>query len=73
METWAHLIDKEVTVECSHDSGVFPLGETDVVYTVWDDSGNNSTCLITINVQEHACHLPTDPVTCPLLSFLVIS
>lgn len=50
------------TVERSHDPGRFPLGETQVVYTATDESGNNSTCTLVIRVQEHACHLPVDPI-----------
>lgn len=53
---------KELTVTRSHDPGPFPLGDTQVVYTAFDESGNNSTCTITIRVQEHACHLPVDPI-----------
>ena len=53
---------KDVLVERSHDSALFPLGETQVVYNAWDESGNNNTCIITVNVQEHACHMPIDPV-----------
>ena len=49
-------------MECSHDSEIFPLGDTEVVYNAWDESGNNNTCVITISVQEHACHTPIDPV-----------
>lgn len=53
---------KPPIVHRSHDPGPFPLGETEVVYTAEDESGNNSTCTLTIRVQEHACHLPTDPI-----------
>lgn len=50
------------TVERSHEPGLFPLGETEVIYTATDDSGNKKTCSLTIRVQEHACHLPVDPI-----------
>lgn len=53
---------KAPIVERSHDPGPFPLGETEVIYTAEDESGNNSTCTLIIRVQEHACHLPTDPI-----------
>lgn len=50
------------TVDRSHDPGRFPLGETEVIYTATDESGNNNTCSLIIRVQEHACHLPVDPI-----------
>ena len=54
---------KEPTVERSHEPGSrFELGETLVTYTATDESGNNQTCTLTIRVQEHACHLPVDPI-----------
>ena len=53
---------RPTTVERSHDPGRFPLGETEVIYTATDESGNNKTCTIVIRVQEHACHLPIDPI-----------
>lgn len=51
-----------VRIERSRGPGTFPYGETSVVYTAWDESGNNSTCTIKIVVQEHACAMPVDPV-----------
>ena len=53
---------KLANVQRSHDPGVFPLGETEIVYTASDESGNNATCKIVVNVQEHACHMPVDPI-----------
>ncbi len=53
---------KAPTVSRSHNPGPFPLGETEVIYTAEDESGNNSTCILVIRVQEHACNLPTDPI-----------
>ena len=53
---------KAPLVQRSHDPGPFPLGETLVVYTAEDESRNNSTCTLSIRVQEHACHLPVDPI-----------
>ncbi|KZS17024.1 putative Sushi [Daphnia magna] len=50
------------TVDRSHDPGRFPLGESEVIYTATDESGNNNTCTLIIRVQEHACHLPVDPI-----------
>lgn len=41
-------------VERSHQNpGRLPLGETRVMYTANDEAGNNSTCTLTIRVQEH--------------------
>ena len=40
-----------VQVNSSHEPGPFPFGETQVTYVAWDESGNNSTCIITITVQ----------------------
>ena len=41
-----------VKIEKSHTSpSNFPLGKTDVVYTVWDKAGNNNTCTILIEVK----------------------
>ena len=51
---------KAPTVERSHDPCRFPLGETQVVYTASDESGNNRMCAIVIRIQEPLARLP-DP------------
>ncbi|XP_076346234.1 sushi, von Willebrand factor type A, EGF and pentraxin domain-containing protein 1-like isoform X1 [Tachypleus tridentatus] len=51
-----------VNVRRSHSPGLFPLGETVVIYEAFDEAGNNNTCNLTITVQEHACSIPSDPV-----------
>ncbi|GFX48363.1 sushi, von Willebrand factor type A, EGF and pentraxin domain-containing protein 1 [Trichonephila clavipes] len=54
---------KPVSIWRSHEKPAsFPLGTTDVIYEVKDESGNNNTCVITITVQEHACAFPADPM-----------
>ena len=54
---------KVATVRRSHQSpAVLGLGDTEVTYTAWDEAGNNSTCRIVVSVQEHACHMPVDPI-----------
>ncbi|GFR11206.1 sushi, von Willebrand factor type A, EGF and pentraxin domain-containing protein 1 [Trichonephila clavata] len=54
---------KPVSIWRSHEKPAsFPLGTTDVIYEVKDESGNNNTCIITITVQEHACAFPADPM-----------
>lgn len=37
-------------VERNHAPGLFPQGETTIVYKAFDSSGNNNTCNIIINV-----------------------
>ena len=51
-----------IRLERSHEPGIFPLGDTRVTYTAYDESGNSNSCNITITVEEHACHLPVDPI-----------
>lgn len=43
---------KPLAVWKSHEQPYsFPLGSTDVIYEVKDETGNNNTCVITISVH----------------------
>ena len=42
--------DQDVFVRRSHAPGLFPMGKTTVTYTAYDQSGNNNTCEVVINV-----------------------
>jgi CUB/sushi domain-containing protein len=37
-------------VERNIAPGLFPQGQTEVIYTAFDEHGNNNTCVITVNV-----------------------
>lgn len=41
---------KDVRIRRSHAPGLFPKGKTDVIYTAYDTSGNNRSCVLKINV-----------------------
>ncbi|XP_064476715.1 sushi, von Willebrand factor type A, EGF and pentraxin domain-containing protein 1-like [Ornithodoros turicata] len=45
----------------SRSPGNFPIGNTDVVYIAFDESGNNVSCTIRVVVREHACVTPPGP------------
>ncbi|KAK7100185.1 sushi, von Willebrand factor type A, EGF and pentraxin domain-containing protein 1-like isoform X2 [Littorina saxatilis] len=49
-------------VMSSHSLGEFPQGLTQVTYTAFDNSGNNNTCTIDVEVSRHPCHYPEPPV-----------
>jgi CUB/sushi domain-containing protein len=39
-----------VKIRRTHSPGLFSQGKTEVVYTAYDDSGNNRSCVLSINV-----------------------
>ncbi|XP_063401402.1 sushi, von Willebrand factor type A, EGF and pentraxin domain-containing protein 1-like [Mytilus trossulus] len=49
-------------VERNIAPGLFPQGETEVIYTAFDNNGNNNTCVIKVNVLPHPCQYPPVPV-----------
>ena len=53
--TWEEPIfsdnsENDVFVRRSHAPGLFPMGKTTVTYIAYDQSGNNNTCDVIINV-----------------------
>lgn len=40
----------DVKIRRSHAPGLFPKGKTEVVYRAYDDSGNNRSCVLRINI-----------------------
>ncbi|XP_061166124.1 sushi, von Willebrand factor type A, EGF and pentraxin domain-containing protein 1-like [Saccostrea echinata] len=49
-------------VERTHAPGLFPRGLTIVTYRAFDESGNNNTCELEIQVIPHPCQYPPEPV-----------
>ena len=49
--------DQNVFVRRSHAPGLFPMGKTTVTYTAYDQSGNNNTCEVVINVIREYYYL----------------
>ena len=43
---------EEVIISQTHNFGFFPFGDTEVVYTAKDGSGNSAECRITIRLQS---------------------
>ncbi|XP_060574827.1 LOW QUALITY PROTEIN: sushi, von Willebrand factor type A, EGF and pentraxin domain-containing protein 1-like [Ruditapes philippinarum] len=52
----------DVKIRRSHAPGLFPKGKTEVVYRAYDDSGNNRSCVLRINVIPHPCEYPPIPL-----------
>jgi hypothetical protein len=48
----------EVQISCDHESGLFPLGSTEVTCTATDECGNTASCSINVEVTE-------TPQACP--------
>ena len=40
---------------------VFPVGRTEVVYTAWDQAGNNNTCIIEIVIKGNQGYIYVSP------------
>ncbi|MFT4659860.1 MAG: gliding motility-associated-like protein [Patiriisocius sp.] len=43
-------------------SGIYPLGTTAILWTVTDNNGNTSTCIMTVTVTDDTA----PPITCPV-------
>ncbi|XP_034255699.1 sushi, von Willebrand factor type A, EGF and pentraxin domain-containing protein 1-like isoform X2 [Thrips palmi] len=55
---------KKPRVVSSHSYGEFPVGKTDVKVVAIDESGNNSTCVLEIVVEDSPCrHQPPHATT----------
>ncbi|KAJ8305662.1 hypothetical protein KUTeg_016207 [Tegillarca granosa] len=52
----------DLRIEKTHAPGLFMRGKTLVTYTAFDESGNNNTCVISVNVIPHPCEYPPRPV-----------
>ena len=52
--------EEDVRLQRSHAPGLFPMGNSEVVFTAYDSSGNNNTCTLNINViREYHSFVPT--------------
>lgn len=63
MVTWQTPYVSDLCSNCclksSHANGtIFPVGTTEVIFTVTDDCGNANTCAFHVTVMDNCCSLP---------------